>query len=76
MYTKNGELETEADAENASVSLNPADKMLGALKKSKLTVLVSPTGETKILSGYKELSEELMSTLDANDQNARSIAQQ
>jgi hypothetical protein len=75
LYTKTNDSETEADAENASFPLNPADKMLGALKDANLTVSISPTGDIKILSGYKELSEQLMSSLDANDVNARSVAQ-
>jgi len=76
MESKNDEVESVYDAENASFSPNGTDKMLGALKESKLTVSVSPGREIKIVSGYEELSKKLMATLDTTNGYAKQVAQQ
>lgn len=73
--TKNGDNEIEMDASDAKLSLNPAEKMLGALKNASLVVSVSPNGDVKIVSGYKELSQDLMAGLDSNNLTARAVAQ-
>lgn len=75
ILTKTGDNETEMDAMNAKFSLNPAERMLGALKNASLVVSVSPNGNAKIVSGYKELSQQLMQGLDSNNINAREVAQ-
>ncbi len=75
MNTKNGDVESSADADNASFSLNPVDQMLGALKDAKLVATISPAGEVKNINGYNELSAQLMSNLSPTDPNARGIAQ-
>jgi hypothetical protein len=72
---KNGDNETDMDAANAKYSMNPAEKMLGALKDASLLVSVSSTGVVKIIGGYKELSQQLMFGLNQNDSAARVIAQ-
>jgi hypothetical protein len=72
--TKNGETKTEADAQNASFSGNMVDKMLGALKEATLVASVSPDGEITIVSGYKELTDQLMLYLNTNDSTTRDIA--
>lgn len=75
VYSKNGDKESDADAENAKLSINPTEKMLGIVKDASLTGTVTPTGEVKEISGYKELSAQLMENLDTDDPNARQMAQ-
>jgi len=75
LYTKNGDNEKETDAENAKFSEDPTARMLGILKNASLTATVTPAGEVKQVDGYKDLSIQLLSTLDPNDLTAREIAQ-
>jgi len=75
LYTKNGDVETEADGANAKFAMNPVEKMLGALQDASLVATITPTGEVKQISGYKELSDRLLSNLNSNDPNARQILQ-
>jgi len=73
MYANNGETETESDADNGRLSLNPTDKLLAILKDASLSAVVSPEGQVQKISGYNELSDQILSTLPPNDINARQI---
>ena len=64
LYSKNGEEEVEADADNATGSLNPLDKMLGILKGANMVATVSSSGEVKHIDGYQELGDKIISTVD------------
>lgn len=75
IYTKNGEQENDADSKNAKLSLNPTERMLGILKNASLTAVVTPKGEIKDISGYKELCSQLMANLDTNNVNVKQTAQ-
>lgn len=75
VYSKNGDKENDADAENARFSLNPTERMLGILKNASLTAVVAPNGEVKDIRGYKELSSQLMAGLDTSDANVKQVAQ-
>lgn len=75
VYSKNGDQEIEADAQNAGFSINPTEKMLGLVKNATLTAMVTPTGEVKEIGGYKELSAQLMANLATDNENARQLAQ-
>jgi hypothetical protein len=75
MSLKNGESETELDAANGKLSLNPTERMLAILKDANLTATITPTGEVKQIDGYRDLSIQLLSMLDQNDLNAKQIAQ-
>jgi len=74
--TKNGDNESDMDIANASSSINPVERMLSYLKDAKITAIVSPTGETKSVSGYKELGEKIIANFNPNDENAKQIARQ
>jgi len=74
--TKNGDNESDMDIANAANSINPVERMLGYLKDAKITAIVSPTGETKSVSGYKELGEKIIANFNPNDENAKQIARQ
>ena len=40
--TQNGDTETEADADNAALSINPVERMLGLLKQAEFAAVVNP----------------------------------
>src|SRR5450432_4210740 len=40
IYTKNNDVETDIDADNAEASSDPVEKMLGALKQAKITAII------------------------------------
>ena len=73
--TENGDDKTEADASNAMISIDPVEKMLGILKAARIVATVSPKGEMKNVSGYKELEDKLMAGFDPADHYSKSIAQ-
>jgi hypothetical protein len=75
LYAKNGDSETDADAANASTSINATEKMLGILKNATITASVSKGGKIKSVNGYKELGAKLIGGLAANDTYSRNIAQ-
>ena len=74
LYTKNGDTETEADANNATVSIDPVEKMLGILKSARIAATVNSRGEMIGVSGYKELEDKLMAGFPEDDQYSRSMA--
>ena len=73
--TQNGDDKTQADASNAMISIDPVEKMLGILKSARIVATVSPKGEMKNVSGYKELEDKLMAGFDPTDHYSKSIAQ-
>jgi hypothetical protein len=75
IYTKNGDTETDADAENGSYSINTTEKMLGILKDATLEATISQTGEVKSVAGYKELGAKLISGIGGMDTYAKTAAQ-
>jgi hypothetical protein len=75
VYSRNGDKENDADADNARLSLNPTERMLGILKNASLTAVVTPTGDVKDIRGYKELSSRLMAGLDTSDAHVKQVAQ-
>jgi len=74
IYTKNGDTETNMDADNAMVTIDPVERMLGILKSASLTARVNPKGEVKIVSGYKELEEKLLASFDPGDHYGKTMA--
>lgn len=72
---KNGENETEFDADNGRLTSNISERMLGLLKDASLTAIVTSAGDVKEIKGYKDLSIQFLSMLDPNDLNARQLAQ-
>lgn len=75
VYSRNNGNETDADAENAKLSLNPTERMLGILKNASLTAVVTSKGEVKDIKGYRQLSSQLMAGLDTSDVNVKQVAQ-
>ncbi|HEU4470687.1 MAG TPA: DUF6263 family protein [Flavisolibacter sp.] len=75
LVTKDDDVETISDAGNANAWSPLTEKMLGALKESRLVISVAPGNNIKILSGYEELSNRLMSGLDTSNISVKQTAQ-
>lgn len=75
VYTKTGDQETELNADNAAISINPAEKILGYLKDVKLVAVLDEKGQTKEVQGYKELGEKITAGFAANDTYGKAMAQ-
>jgi hypothetical protein len=71
IYSKNGDVESEVDADNSSFSLNPVEKMLGPLKAANITATVSPTGELKSSSGYQQIAGKILDEFKQTDEATR-----
>lgn len=74
IHTQKGDTETNADADNAALSANPVEKMLGMLKDADITAKVDVNGDIKDIRGYKELGDRLTSGFAAGDTYARDAA--
>lgn len=74
LYTKNGDAETVADADHATGSFNPTEKMLGYLKGASIVTTLSPSGELLHTSGYKEIGDKIMTDFHPANENERTIA--
>lgn len=72
--TESGDTKTEADADNALVSIDPVEKMLGILKSARIVATVTPKGEMKDVSGYKELEDKLMAGFAETDHYSKNMA--
>jgi hypothetical protein len=75
VYLKSGEKESDMDAANAASSIDPVEKMLGIIKDATLTASVNSSGDVKNISGYKELSANLLASFPQSDANTRVIIQ-
>jgi hypothetical protein len=75
IYSKSGDIETDADAANSANSLNPVERMLGMLKEAKIITTIGADGNTKNISGYKELGDKIIAGFASNDANGKAIAE-
>lgn len=73
IYSKQDDVETELDAANAATTIDPVEKMLGALTSARIEATMSPTGEIRSVSGYKEMTSKIMEGLSGSDAGARDI---
>jgi hypothetical protein len=69
------DVESELDADNAANTSNPVEKMLGALKDTKITATVSPGGNVIGVTGYQQIANQFLSQIDGMDPNAKIAAQ-
>jgi hypothetical protein len=60
IYSKNGDDESELDAANAANSGDPVEQLLGNLKDANISAILSPTGQVKSVSGFKEMFSRYM----------------
>jgi hypothetical protein len=75
IYSKSGETETRANSDNAFITGDPIERMLGLLKKANIVAIISPTGEVREIQGYDELGDQIINAFDVNDIHGRAIAQ-
>lgn len=76
LVQKDDGVETTSDADKVNAYSSLTEKMLGAVKESKLVVSVVPGKDIKIISGYEELSRRLMTGLDTTNAYSKQVAQQ
>jgi len=62
LYTRNDGVETDLDATKASTSDDPTEKALGVLLSSHVIATVSPIGEVKSITGYREMTDKIMAS--------------
>ncbi|AEW03411.1 hypothetical protein A4D02_35995 [Niastella koreensis] len=74
LYTKSGDKESEMDADNAGATFDPVEKMLGFLKTTNITAVISPAGKIIDISGYKELGEKIIASLNTTDMQTKNLA--
>ena len=74
LYTKNGDKESEMNADNAMVTIDPVERMLGVLKSAKIVATLNTRGEIINVSGYKELGDQLMNGFAPDDHLGRDMA--
>jgi hypothetical protein len=74
LKTENGDIKTEADAANATISIDPVERMLGILRAATIKATVTPNGEVKDVVGYEELEEKLMAEFAHADDYGKSMA--
>lgn len=67
VYSKKGDVETDADAANSLATINPLEKMLGILKDTKMSASINSRGEIINIQGYKELEDKIFSQLNFTD---------
>jgi hypothetical protein len=73
IHLKDGDNESDMDAANAAGSSDVVEKLLGSLKEKGITMVVSPTGVVRSVSGLKEMEDGLMaqfSSVSSYDKNA------
>lgn len=73
VYTKNNNQESELDADHATQTFDPVEKMLGLLKQSEITTTITPQGEMKSVTGYQELTDKIMAAFTNSDVTTQSI---
>ena len=61
------------DADNAAVSINPMEKMLAPLKAADIVAIVSPMGEVKSSSGFKQIVSKMLEQFPQTDEASRTI---
>lgn len=63
---KNGE-ESDMDADNATESSDPVERMLGALMQARITAIINPSGNVVSVSGYQEIANQYLLQINNTD---------
>lgn len=74
-YSKTGDTEIDVDAAHAANSLDPIEKTLGIVKNTSMVASISPSGEVKSISGYKELGDKIIAGFAPADVAGKATAQ-
>ena len=73
LHSQAGDEKTDIDADNASFSVNPVEKLLASLKAAHIFLTISPSGELKASTGYEEIANKVVNDFVANGQMATRI---
>lgn len=71
IYSKNQDEVIEMDAANAETSDDPMEKMLGALTTTHIHATMTPTGEVRSVTGYKEVADKIIESVNNRDASAQ-----
>jgi hypothetical protein len=61
VYSKNGDEESDLDAANAGSSGDAVEQLLGGLRTANIVAVVSPSGQVRSVSGFKEMYDRYVS---------------
>jgi hypothetical protein len=75
LYSKNNDVETDLDAANAAGSVDPMEKMLGMVAATHIIATMNTQGKLESLSGYKEMTDKILASLNTSDPSVRKLAQ-
>lgn len=73
VYTKNNDVETDADASNESAFMSPVEKVLSLIKGSVIKVTVNNKGKIVDIKGSKELADKIMQHMQTQDTHTQEI---
>jgi hypothetical protein len=76
LYSKNGDIEEEEDADKAGESTDPVEKALGILKSANLHAVISSAGQIKSMQGDGAIKDQLLAGFSPADTYAKTIATQ
>ncbi len=74
LYTKNGDKETEMDADNTETPEDPVEKMLALLKGTNLQAVLTPGGQMISLNGYDAVKEKVLGMFNPGDTYMKQMA--
>lgn len=75
VYTKNNDVETDADASIESTFMNPVEKVLSLMKGSVIKIIVNNKGKMVDIKGSKELADKIMQHMETQDAHTQEIVQ-
>ena len=75
LVTKSDDKTTIYDASNGIYSIDPVEKMLAFLKGNSLFITLNKQGKMIAISGYKEISDKLVSAMDIDNETERKQVQ-
>jgi hypothetical protein len=67
LFSDKDGVESEFDAANASITIDPVEKMLGILKESTMEVVIDPKGAVISVNGYDEIGDKILKAFPATD---------
>jgi hypothetical protein len=73
VFSKAGDSESEIDADNAAVSIDPSERMLGMVKQARLIATMDSVGHVKAVGGYSEMANRILASMNAGDVSARGM---
>lgn len=76
VYSKNNDIEKEMDAANAPNTIDPVERLLGAIIGAKIYITLSPKGKILAIKGNEELKNKLLQSMNFKDAYTQEAIQQ